>query len=459
MTWDNTTPDGLPLDHHNPEFELAMASVKAGENVFLTGEAGTGKTTFLKILSEQLASEDRSYAVVAPTGIAAVNAGGQTIHSMFKLPFKPLVMSDKIFRESAGEDSDRTTVHSSFRFTEWRLDMFKALEILIVDEVSMVRCDVLQAMDKLLRIFRKEKRHLPFGGVQMVLIGDAFQLPPVVKPAEVAILTNFYRTRFFFGSEAFVQGNFRGHILTKVYRQQDNEFVALLNRIREGALTVGDHQKLDNLKGAPEDDSGYITISTHKNKVQLKNRQKLDELPEEPELFRAEIKGKFPESAFPVEGLVKLKVGAQVMVTKNDWDLEVYNGLVGTVKDIDGGVVSVLFEENGSKRKVELVPVEWENIEYEFNKETGTVEPNVIGTFKQIPLMLAWAVTVHKSQGKTFDKVIADVNASFAFGQEYVALSRCRSMDSLHLISDLRPERLGPHPWVKRFYDRRFQIQ
>lgn len=447
----------VEVDSDNLPFFHAVDAVMAGKNVFLTGEAGTGKTTFLHYISGCLQKERRQFVVLAPTGVAAVNAGGQTLHSMFRLPFGPLLMTDPRFqKKSIPGVVPPENIYTTFQYWKWKLELLEALETVVIDEISMVRSDVLQAIDRLLRVFRKRESE-PFGGVQMVLIGDAYQLPPILKDNEVPILQGHYRTRFFFGCEAWAEGRFEGHCLSKIYRQTDPEFVGLLNKIRTGNLTIRDFQLLSERRMVPPEEEGFVNLVTHKRKAEAINNEKLEHLDGDSHKFQASVWGKFPESSYPMDVELELKVGAQVMVTRNNWDKEVFNGMMGKVSSVEEGEITICIEENnGSHRTVKIERVTWNNIEYKLNKETGRVESEVLGSFTHFPLALAWAITIHKSQGLTFDKVIADVGASFTHGQEYVALSRCRSLEMLFLSSDIKPSRLGPHPRVERFYRRMF---
>lgn len=447
----------VEVDPDNLHFFHAVNAVMAGKNVFLTGEAGTGKTTFLHYIRGCLQKEQRQFMVLAPTGIAAVNAGGQTLHSMFRLPFGPLLMTDPRFQKKSIPGAvPPENIYTRFQYWKWKLELLEAIETVIIDEISMVRSDVLQAIDRLLRVFRNREGE-PFGEVQMVLIGDAYQLPPVLKDNEVPILQGHYRTRFFFGCEAWAEGRFEGHCLFKIYRQTDPEFVGLLNKIRTGNLTIRDFQLLSERRMVPPEEEGFVNLVTHKRKAEAINKEELGHIQGESHTFQASVWGKFPESSYPMDTELELKVGAQVMVTRNNRDKEVFNGMMGKVTSIEEGEITICIEENdGTHRKVIVEQATWDNIEYKLNKGTGKVEFEVLGSFTQFPLALAWAITIHKSQGLTFDKVIADVGASFTHGQEYVALSRCRSLETLFLSSDIKPSRLGPHPRVERFYRRMF---
>ena len=447
--------EGLNIDQENPAFFQAATDVAHGKNVFLTGEAGTGKTTFLhyivKFLKEEL---ERNVVVVAPTGVAAVNAGGRTIHGFFRLPLRPLLTTDPVFSwPQEGAAKDQPNIFNSFRYTREHLDVLEEMETLVIDEVSMVRCDVLQALDRLLRVFRK-RHHEPFGGVQVVLIGDAFQLPPVVPASEEFILNTEFPTRFFFGTKAFQEGNFQAHILTKLYRQTDPEFISLLNRVRQGTTTVADVSKLHARMQLPIDRTGYIHLVTHRKIALEINERHLAQIHEPLHTFEATITGDFPRSLYPMAATVELKEGAQVIALRNDWRKGIYNGMTGVVKEIGNCRIRVNFQTKSGDRLIDIETVTWENNEYSI--KDGKVVTEVKGTFSQFPLALAWAITVHKSQGLTFDKVIVDLVGSFDFGQEYVALSRCTSMDHLFLRSRIRPERMGPHPRVNQFYARVF---
>ena len=443
--------EGIELDRSNVPFLRAAEAVLNGRNAFVTGEAGTGKTTFLHVVVSALRKRERNVVVLAPTGVAAVNAKGQTLHSFFLLPFRPLLMSDDAFALKPRTEGG-STVYTSFRFNATKLEVIKAMEVLVIDEVSMVRSDLLQAVDRLLRVFRGQM-NAPFGGVQVVLIGDAYQLPPVLKSNEEHILAAEFRTRFFFGAPAYEQGGFEPHILTKIYRQTDESFISLLNRIRQGQLTISDVSTLQVRQHLPDDAEGFIHLVTHRVRAESINEEKLQRLPGDLVPFEGWIDGKFPEWNFKVPNRLAFKVGAQVMAVQNDWRRGVHNGMMGRVLAFHDEGIEVKFDSNSSPMIMQ--PHKWLNIEYYLNDEKK-VEERVIGTYTQIPLQLAWAITVHKSQGLTFEKVIADLSGSFSYGQEYVALSRCRSLANLHLSSSIQQQRLGPHPRVRRFYDGHF---
>lgn len=424
--------ENLVLDKTNEEFYLASELVKYGHPlIFLTGKAGTGKTTFLKYLKE---TTDKNTVVLAFTGVAAINAGGQTINSFFKIPFGPFVPDDIRLRKSYLEqDIDKSTIYDYFRYTKEHLEMLKALELLVIDEVSMVRCDLLDVIDRILRVFRK-KENVPFGGVQVILIGDPFQLPPIDK--EWHILEPYYKSSFFFSSKV-LQENKPVYIeLKKIYRQNEQEFIELLNRVRINEIS---QKELDILNSKfnptfkPNEDSNYITLATHNRIVESTNNLKLDELKNELKLFEATITGEYPDSLLPTERVLRLKEGAQIMFIKNDKSRDIYNGKIAKIKKIEENLITTEYEKNGNIIELVLEKQTWNNIRYNWNAESKKIEETTIGTFSQYPIKLAWAITVHKSQGLTFEKVIADLGAAFASGQVYVALSRCTSFNGLIL--------------------------
>jgi len=388
-------------------------------SVFLTGKAGTGKTTFLNQLKHTL---PKRMVVVAPTGIAAINAGGVTAHSFFQLPLAPFV---------PGMLMQGSNV---FKFTRAKIKLIKSLDLLVIDEVSMLRADQLDAIDAILRRFRDRRK--PFGGVQLLLIGDIQQLSPVIKDDEWQILKPHYDTIYFFSSHALQEVGLVKIELTRIYRQKDEKFISLLNKVRNNELDKAGFDAINSRylpAFVPPKDEGYITLTTHNSNAQLINLQHLDDLPGETKVFKAEIKGDFPPYSYPTEEKLELKVGAQVMFVKNDPSREkrYYNGKIGTITAMTGDRIKVKCP--GEYIEIDVEKETWENIKYTLNEETKLVEEKIEGTFKQIPLRLAWAITIHKSQGLTFEKAIIDARFSFAHGQVYVALSRCKSLEGMVL--------------------------
>jgi hypothetical protein len=412
----------------NKELRTAWDFVEStGRSIFLTGKAGTGKTTFLKTIME---NSRKRPIVVAPTGVAAINAGGVTIHSFFQLPFSPYVPGAK--------------VESKFDFGKEKRKIIASSDLLIIDEISMVRADLLDAIDAVLRRFREHGQ--PFGGMQLLMIGDLAQLTPVVTPEDERMLKPYYDTPYFFGSKALQQIDYVTIQLSHVYRQQDESFIALLNEIREGHPSSDMLAKLNSRVITPlphrEGQGGgspYIRLTTHNNLANYYNESELQKLPGRSYQYRAEVKGTFPEYSYPTAETLVLKEGAQVMFVKNDPSGEhlYYNGRIGRVMEASENRLTVYCE--GDANAIDVEPLEWENMRYTLNEQTREIESEVQGTFKQLPLRLAWAITIHKSQGLTFDRAIIDANQSFAPGQVYVALSRCRTLEGLVLASPLEP--------------------
>jgi len=433
--------DNIKLDEDNIEFNNALDIIKhTKKTVYLTGKAGTGKTTFLKYLKTTV---NKNMVVVAPTGVAAVNAGGQTIHSFFQIAPSLFVPNDKRLRKSANMgDNDKSTIFEHFNYSEEKQKIINALEILVIDEVSMVRCDLLDVIDRLLRIFRK-KEALPFGGVQVVLIGDTFQLPPILKDEEKEILMPHYESEFFFSSNVIQKIKPIYIELKKIYRQKDQRFINLLNKIRNSDLTH-DQLKSLNTKYDPNFDfekhTNCIMLCTHNEKVREINNEKLSRLTSSLQNFEATLAGEFPDRNFPTEKRLEIKIDAQVMFIKNDKDKKYYNGKIGKIVRIEGEKIIV---EDEAKNQIEVEQQVWKNIKYNWNEEKGEIEDEELGSFTQYPLKLAWAITVHKSQGLTFEKIIADLGNAFAAGQVYVALSRCTSFEGLVLASKI------PHQAIK----------
>ncbi|MBC6996420.1 AAA family ATPase [Neolewinella lacunae] len=401
----------------NPELDLAFKYVsQTRRHIFLTGKAGTGKTTFLHRVRKEI---PKRMAVVAPTGVAAINARGVTIHSLFQLPF--------------GVIPPNGVKERSRRFNKEKLRLIQSLDLLVIDEISMVRADVLDAIDEVLRRLRQSSD--PFGGLQLLMIGDLHQLPPVVRDEEVRELNKYYRTTYFFGSRALEKARPVNIQLTKIFRQSDANFINLLNRVRDRQLDTPLLQRLNErfrANFAPPDEEGYITLSSHNWTAREINAQKLGTLPTELHIFSATVSGVFPESMYPNSSTLEFRVGAQVMFNKNDTiDQAYFNGKIGRIESIEEGIIAVRCP--GEDELLHVGAVTWQNIKYELNPSTKKVEENVIGTYTQHPLKLAWAITIHKSQGLTFDKVIIDAADAFAHGQVYVALSRCRTFEGIVL--------------------------
>ena len=407
------------------------------KSVFLTGKAGTGKTTLLR---EIIATTHKNTVVVAPTGIAALNAGGVTIHSMFQLPFGGFIPDNSApqFSENSKFET-KATLRRHFRMSATKRAVINNMELLVIDEVSMLRSDLLDAIDFMMQSVRRKSA--PFGGVQVLYIGDLLQLPPVVRDEEWCTLRNYYSGKFFFNAHVVVRNPPLYIELDKIFRQTDDQFIAILNNLRNNQISqqdlifLNDYVKPDfDLKS----NKGYITLTTHNAKADAMNAQALIDLEGKEQTYTAELTGDFPEKIYPIELNLKLKVGAQVMFVKNDLTLEkrYFNGKIGVIKSIAKQEIFVHFPEDNVT--IEVEKYEWENIKYQVNDVTKEIEEDVLGTFVQYPLKLAWAITVHKSQGLTFDKAALDVSQVFMPGQAYVALSRLRTLQGLVLLSPLR---------------------
>ena len=421
--------------HPNAELQLAYDFVEStGTNIFLTGKAGTGKTTFLHRLKDR---SSKRMIVVAPTGVAAINAGGVTIHSFFQMAFTPYIPSGikpVINMGQRGNPYGKEIKH----FSRDKMNIIRSLDLLVIDEISMVRADVLDGVDEVLRRFRD--RDKPFGGVQLLMIGDLQQLAPVAKEDEWNILKAYYETVFFFSSHALRKTDFISIELKHIYRQSDENFIGLLNKVRENRV---DRETLLELNKRyipgfnPNDEEGYIILTTHNAQAKAINDRKLGQLPGKSFNFMATIEGDFPDYAFPTDPELELKPGAQVMFVKNDPSSEkqYFNGKIGTIADIEEDTILVTCP--GDDSSIEVTPAEWSNIKYSINDETKEISENVTGTFVQYPLKLAWAITIHKSQGLTFEKAVIDARAAFAHGQVYVALSRCKTLEGLVLSTPI----------------------
>lgn len=421
---------------NNEELELAYQyAMYTHRNIFLTGKAGTGKTTFLRQLIQDTFKRN---IVVAPTGVAAINANGVTIHSFFQLAPGLMPRNDL-----------------KFQFSKHKLNILRALDLLIIDEISMVRCDLLDAIDEVLR--RYQDRSKPFGGVQVLMIGDLQQLAPVATEEEWNILKQRYTTPYFFSAKVFDQTNFTTIELKKVYRQDNEDFIRILNNVRDNRI---DQQTLDVLNSRyienfnPDDKEGYITLTTHNAQAQVINQEHMDKLKTHPETFTATTDGEFPETSYPTDFELTLKIGAQVMFCKNDSSgaKRYYNGKIGRVAQIyEDKVIVVCNEKDAEEDVIEVKAEEWTNAKYETNDETGEINEVIVGTFKQIPLRTAWAITIHKSQGLTFDKAIINAGHAFSFGQVYVALSRCRSLEGLVLSTPISRNVVMSDPTISAF--------
>lgn len=418
------------LDTNNKEFQDALQLIThTRQSVFLTGKAGTGKSTFLKYICNHT---KKKYVVLAPTGIAAINAGGVTLHSFFKLPFRPMLPDDPDLSLSHGR------IFEFFKYPKEKRKIIAEVDLIIIDEISMVRADIIDCVDRILRVYSGNMR-LPFGGKQLLFVGDVFQLEPVVPSDQKEILSLFYASPFFFSARVFKDINLVPIELQKVYRQTDSVFNNILDRIRNNAARK---QELDTLNGRyfpsfePQNEDMYITLATRRDQVDFINEKKLAELPGEEYVSVGKIEGDFPESSLPTQLNLSIKEQAQVIFIDNDYERRWVNGTIGMVSGIDeNGNVYVLLE-SGVEHLVE--PTSWRNYKYKYNEKEKRIEEEIVGTFEQLPIRLAWAITVHKSQGLTFSRVVVDLTGGvFAGGQTYVALSRCTSLEGLVLKSKI----------------------
>lgn len=433
------------IDTNNPEFQNALRLIQyTRQSVFLTGKAGTGKSTFLKHVCKVT---KKKYVVLAPTGIAAINAGGSTLHSFFKLPFHPLLPDDPNFQGKK--------LHDTLKYSSDHRKLIQNIELIIIDEISMVRADIIDFIDKVLRIYSRNMRE-PFGGKQVLLVGDIFQLEPVVKTDEREIISRFYPNPYFFSARVFQEMELVAIELTKVYRQTDKVFVGVLDRIRTNTAGSADLQLLNTRCNAPihkgENDM-YITLATRRDTVDHINEQKLAELPGKAVKLQGEIHGEFPENSLPTLMELIVKPGAQVIFIKNDQEKRWVNGTIGTISGLsDDGIMYVVTEDG---KEFDVHKESWSNVRYRYNETEKKIEEEELGTFIQYPIRLAWAITVHKSQGLTFSRAIIDFSGGvFAGGQTYVALSRCTSLEGIQLKREITRADIFVRPEIVSFSHR-----
>jgi len=417
--------------YSNKELELAWNFANyTGRNIFLTGKAGTGKTTFLQKLKKESL---KRIVVVAPTGVAAINAGGVTIHSFFQLPFGPILP----------DENQEIKRDFKYKFNKKKIDIIRSMDLLVIDEISMVRADLLDGIDNVLRKYKNKNK--VFGGTQVLMIGDIQQLAPVVRDHEKSILETYYETPFFFSSRSFKLANPVNIELKEIFRQQDNEFIEILNEVRENKISLKSLEKLNQRYKPdfnPKEEEGYIILTTHNYKADKINKENLKKLSTKSHFFEALVDGDFPQNAFPNSEKLELKVGAQVMFNKNDTSYEkrYYNGKIGKIISINGSKIYV--KSPGDEKEIEVEKETWNHVTYEVDKKNNQINEKIKGSFAQIPLKPAWAITIHKSQGLTFEKAIIDAELSFAHGQTYVALSRCKTLEGLILKSPIKEKSL-----------------
>lgn len=437
---DNTSTNISATYNDNAEMDIAWQFIAdTGVSVFLTGKAGTGKTTFLRRLRSLL---PKRMVVLAPTGVAAINAGGQTIHSFFQLPLGPFIPG-----------APARTGNSHYRMAQQKKNLIRTLDLLVIDEISMVRADLLDQIDDALRRYRDPSK--PFGGVQLLLIGDLMQLSPVAKNGEWEMLSQHYTTPYFFSSHALEQLPYVTVELRHIYRQQDATFINLLAKVRAGSIDSNDVALLNSRyrPGFTPTDGNWIHLTTHNHSAQQHNDDRLNRLPGKAYTFNCTVKGDFPEQNYPADACLTLKAGAQVMFIKNDPSAAhaYYNGKIGTVTNINEETIEVTCPD--SDEPITVAPVAWENNKYTLDPVSKEIKEEIAGSFTQYPLRTAWAITVHKSQGLTFDRAVLDINASFAHGQTYVALSRCRSLEGMVLSAPVAPHALITDSAVNSYID------
>lgn len=436
------------IDTDNKIFQQAMDLIQhTHQSVFLTGKAGTGKSTFLRYICQHT---KKKYVVLAPTGIAAINAGGSTLHSFFKLPFYPLLPDDPNLSTKSGR------IYEFFKYDQTRRKIIEHVDLIIIDEISMVRADIIDAIDKILRVF-SHNRQIPFGGKQMLLVGDVFQLEPVVKTEDRELINHYYPTPYFFSAHVFGEMGLVSIELEKVYRQTDKAFVNLLDHIRNNSIGNGDLQLINERYNAPvsrEEKDMYITLATRRETVDIINERRLKELDGELLTFEGIINGDFPESGLPTAKELKVKVGAQIIFIKNDMNKQWVNGTIGIIEGWDKGTETLhIITDDG--RHCDVQRELWRNIKYTYDEKEKVIKEEELGSYIQFPIKLAWAITIHKSQGLTFNRVVIDLTGgAFAGGQTYVALSRCTSLDGISLNRTINRSDIFVRPEISNFAKR-----